>query len=175
MNFRPSTLSGTPTEMTASMGSSTHVFFPPRVQLKIHVAQTSMWLLDVSSPRSEAQCRGGDRQGAFNRTQRIVMSVLALGVSMVFSQPLEILSWLVLSALMDPQRRLDWLGGKDRRLGFDSVRKPIACLGWQSLYTCEVVLADCSREHFAGDETNKQLLVLVCGEASEWAQSTGSG
>ena len=90
---------------------------------------------------------------------------------MDFSQPLEILSWLVLSALMDPQRRLDWLGGKDRRLGFDSVRKPIACLGWHSLYTCEVVLA----EHFAGDETNKQLLVLVCGEASEWAQSTGSG
>ena len=49
VNFRSGTLSGTPTEMTASMGSSTHVFFSPRVQLNIHVAQTSMWLLDVRS------------------------------------------------------------------------------------------------------------------------------
>ena len=75
VNFRSGTLSGTPTEMTASMGSSTHVFFSQRVQLNVHVAKTSMWLLDVRSPRSEAQCRGGDRQGAFNRARRIVMSV----------------------------------------------------------------------------------------------------
>ena len=35
-----------------------------------------------------------------------------------------------------------------------TLREPIACLGWYSLYTCEVVFADCSREHFVGDETN---------------------
>ena len=85
-------LSGTPTEMTASMGSSTHVFFSPRVQLNIHVPETSMSLLDVHSLRSYAQCRGGDRQGAFNRTQRIVMSVHSLRVNMVFTSPLLLLS-----------------------------------------------------------------------------------
>ena len=49
------------------MGSSHQVFFSPRVQVNLHVAQTSMWLLDVRSPRSDAECGGGDRQGAFNR------------------------------------------------------------------------------------------------------------
>ena len=39
VNFRSSTLSGTPTEITALMSSSTHVFFSPRVQLNVHVAQ----------------------------------------------------------------------------------------------------------------------------------------
>ena len=56
-----------------------------------------------------------------------------------------------------------------------TLREPIACLGWYSLYTCEVVFADCSREHFVDDETHKQFFVLVCGEASAWAQSSGSG
>ena len=57
---------------------------------------------------------------------------------------------------------------------FDSVREPIAFLGRPRLYNCEVVFADLSQENFAGDETNKQFLVLVCGEAGEWAQSSGS-
>ena len=35
-----------------------------------------------------------------------------------------------------------------------TLREPSACVGWYSLYICEVVFADCSREHFAGDETN---------------------
>ena len=52
------------------MGSSHHVFFFPRVQLNLHVAQTLMWLLDVRSPPSDAECRGGARQGAFNITRR---------------------------------------------------------------------------------------------------------
>ena len=78
--------------MTASMGSSNHVFFSPRVQLILHVAQTSMWLLDVRSPHSHAECRGGARQGTFNRTQRNVVSVLSLGVNTGFTQQLEILS-----------------------------------------------------------------------------------
>ena len=47
-----------------------------------------MWLLDVRSPRSDAECRGGDRQGTFNQTQRNFMSVLSLGVDMGFTQPL---------------------------------------------------------------------------------------
>ena len=51
-----------------------------------------MWLLDVRSPRSDVECRGGDRQGAFNRTQRIVMSMFSLGVNMGSTHPLEILS-----------------------------------------------------------------------------------
>ena len=58
------------------MDSSHHVFLAVRVQANVHVAQTSMWLLGVHSPRSGAECRGGDRQGAFNRTQRNFMSVL---------------------------------------------------------------------------------------------------
>ena len=56
-----------------------------------------------------------------------------------------------------------------------TLREPSACLGWYSLYIGEVVFADCSRERFAGDETNQQFLVLVRGEASEWAPSSGSG
>ena len=71
------------------MDSSHHVFLAPRVQLNVHVAQTSMWLLDVRSPRSDAECRGGDRHGAFNQTQRNFMSVLSLGFNMGFTQPLE--------------------------------------------------------------------------------------
>ena len=51
-----------------------------------------MWLLYVRSPRSDAECRGGDRQGAFNRTRRNVLSMLSLGGNMGFTQPLEILS-----------------------------------------------------------------------------------
>ena len=51
-----------------------------------------MWSLDVRSPRSDAECRGGDRQGAFNQTQRNFMSVLSLGVDMGFTQPLGPLS-----------------------------------------------------------------------------------
>ena len=43
--FRSRTLKGTPTEMTASMGSSDRMFFSPRVQFNIHVLQTSVSLL----------------------------------------------------------------------------------------------------------------------------------
>ena len=75
---------------------------------------------------------------------------------------------------MDPAGRTDWLCGKDRRLAFVIVWRSFASLGWQSLYNCEVVFADLSQENFAGDETNKQFLVLVCGEVCEWAQSSGS-
>ena len=56
--------------MTASMDSSHHVFFSPRVQVNLHDAQTLMWLLAVRSPLLDAECRGGDRQGAFNGTHR---------------------------------------------------------------------------------------------------------
>ena len=47
-----------------------------------------MWLLGVRSPRSDAQCRGGDQHGAFIQTQRNFMSVLSVGVNMGFTQPL---------------------------------------------------------------------------------------
>ena len=67
------------------MDSSHHVFLAPRVQANVHVAQTSMWLLDVRSPRSDAECRGGDRHGAFNQTQRNFMSVLSLRVNIGFT------------------------------------------------------------------------------------------
>ena len=63
-----------------------HVSFSQRVQLNIHVAQTLMWLLDVRSPRSDAQYCGGDRHGAFIQTRRNLMSVLSLGVNMSFTQ-----------------------------------------------------------------------------------------
>ena len=36
--FRSGTLNDIPAEMTASMGSSHHVFFSPRVQVNLHVA-----------------------------------------------------------------------------------------------------------------------------------------
>ena len=39
-----------------------------------------MWSLDLRSPRSDAQCRGGDRQDAFNQTQRNFMSVLRVNI-----------------------------------------------------------------------------------------------
>ena len=51
-----------------------------------------MWFVDVRSPRSGAECRGGARQGSFDETQRNFMSVLSLGVHMVFTQPLVLLS-----------------------------------------------------------------------------------
>ena len=51
-----------------------------------------MWLLDVRSPRSDAECRGGDRQRAFIQTQRNFMSVLSLRVNIGFTQPLVLLS-----------------------------------------------------------------------------------
>ena len=54
------------------------------------------------------------------------------------------------------------------------MREPIAFLGRPRLCNCEVVSADFSQAHFADDETNKQFLVLVCGEAWEWSQSSGS-
>ena len=75
---------------------------------------------------------------------------------------------------MDLAGRTDWLCGKDRRLAFDIVRRSFASLGWHHLYNCEVVFADLSQENFAGDETNNQFLVLVCGAVLEWAQSSGS-
>ena len=40
-----------------------------------------MLSLDVRSPRSDVECRGRDRLGAFNRTQRNFMSVLSLRVN----------------------------------------------------------------------------------------------
>ena len=67
--FRSGTLNDTPTEMTASMGSSHQVFFSPRVQLNLHVAQTLMWLLGAT-----------------------FLSVLSLGVNMGFTKPLGPLS-----------------------------------------------------------------------------------
>ena len=51
-----------------------------------------MWLLDVRSPRSDAECTCGARQGTFNRRQRNVVSVFLLGVNMGFTLPLEMLS-----------------------------------------------------------------------------------
>ena len=36
-------------------------------ELNIHIAQTSMCLLDLRSLWADAPCRGGDRRGAFNR------------------------------------------------------------------------------------------------------------
>ena len=51
-----------------------------------------MWLLDVRSPRSDAQCRGGDQHGVFAQTHGNFMSVLSLGVNMGFTQPLVPLS-----------------------------------------------------------------------------------
>ena len=74
------------------MGSSNHVFFSPREPLNIHLAQTSMWLHVVRSPRSDGECPGGARQGTFIRTQRDVVSVFLLGVNVGFTQPLEMLS-----------------------------------------------------------------------------------
>ena len=50
-----------------------------------------MWLLDVRSPRSDAECPGGARQGTFNRTQRDVVSAFLLGVNMGSTQLLEML------------------------------------------------------------------------------------
>ena len=91
-NLRSCTLNDTPADMTASMASSHHVFLSPRVQANLHVAHTSMLSIDVRSPRSDVECRGGDRQGAFNRTQRNFMSVLSLRVNMGFTQPLGPLS-----------------------------------------------------------------------------------
>ena len=49
-----------------------------------------MLSLDVRSPRSDAQCRGGDRQGAFSQTQRNFMSVLRVNIG--YPQPLVLLS-----------------------------------------------------------------------------------
>ena len=72
------------------MDSSHHVFLVSRVLLNVHVAQTSMLSLDVRSPRSDAQCRGGDRQGAFSQTQRNFMSVLRVNIG--YPQPLVLLS-----------------------------------------------------------------------------------
>ena len=87
--FRSGTLTDTPADTTASMDSSHHVFLvststgePPR-------CTHSMWLLDLRSPRSDAQCRGGDRHGAFIQTQGNCMSVRSLGFNMGFTQPLE--------------------------------------------------------------------------------------
>ena len=54
------------------------------------------------------------------------------------------------------------------------MKRSVASLGWHRLYNCEVVFADLSQENFAGDETNKQFLEWVCGEAWERAQSSGS-
>ena len=73
------------------MGSSNHVFLPPRVQLNLHIPETSMWLLDVRSPHSHAKCRGGDRQGALKRKQLIVISTFSFGVNIGSAQPLDIL------------------------------------------------------------------------------------
>ena len=50
-----------------------------------------MWLLDLRSLRSDAPCRGGDRQGALKRKQRIVVRMFSLGVNTGFTQLLDIL------------------------------------------------------------------------------------
>ena len=51
------------------------------------------------------------------------------------------------------RNRIDWFGGEDRRLAFDIVREQL--LAWTTAKWC---FADCSGEHFACDETNKQFL-----------------
>ena len=71
------------------MGSSHHVFLSPRVQLNLHIPKTSMWLLDVRSPRLDVECRGEDRQGALKRKQLIVISTFSFGVNIGSTQPLD--------------------------------------------------------------------------------------
>ena len=56
---RSSALNGSLSKMTATMGSSHHVFFSPRGQLDILVAQTSKWLSHVRSTRSDVERVGG--------------------------------------------------------------------------------------------------------------------
>ena len=112
------------------MDSSHHVFLAPRVQLNVHVAQTSMLSLDVRSPRSDVECRGGDRQGSFNRTHRNFMSVLPLRVNIGFTQPLVLLSSFVLSRIgaticllervYGSRSRIDPFGTVDPKLAFPS-------------------------------------------------------
>ena len=65
MYSRSSTLNGASSEITASMDSFNHVFFSPRVQLDIHVAQTSMLLFDVRSTRSDVERRDAAGQERF--------------------------------------------------------------------------------------------------------------
>ena len=92
---------------------------------------------------------------------------------MGFTQPLEILSSFVLGALMDPATALIGFCGQGRRLAFSSRGRQQVVWDGLACALAKCVLASCSREHFAGDETNKQFLVLVCREASEWAQLSG--
>ena len=73
--FMSSTLNGTNCERLHQWVHQITCFFSPRVQLNIHLAQTSMWLLVVRSPRSDEECPGAGRQGTFNRTQRDVVRV----------------------------------------------------------------------------------------------------
>ena len=75
-----------------------------------------MWWVDVRSPCSDAPCRGKDRQDAFNRKHRIVMSVLFLGVNTGFTQPLEILSSFVLSRHVATICLLERVGGSRSRI-----------------------------------------------------------
>ena len=107
--FISSTLKGAPSEMTASMGSSHHVFFFHEYRRTSTLHNISIWLLDVRSPRSDAPCHGGDRQGAFIQTQGNFMSVLSLGVNMTFTQPLEALVLTCFERVYGSRNRIDWL------------------------------------------------------------------
>ena len=139
------------------MGSPNHVFFSSLIQLNIHVARNWMWSLDLRSPRSGAKSRGGARQErlqskAAHRDEYAFTESQQSSLDLFYREtPLRS---VCSSALMGPSGRIDWLGGIDRKLAFDIVREPIACLGQHRLYNCEVVFADFRQEHFAGDVAN---------------------
>ena len=61
-----STVKVAPFEMTASIGSSNHMFFSPLVQFNIHVAENSMWLLEARSPRTGCGMPRWSPTGAFS-------------------------------------------------------------------------------------------------------------
>ena len=139
------------------MGSPNHVFFSSLIQLNIHVARNSMWLLDVFSPRSDPRCRSGARQERFqskaaHRDEYAFTEGQHSSLDLFYREtPLRS---VCSSALMGPSGRIDLLGGFDRKLAFDIVRELVACLGQHRLYNCEVVFADFRQEHFAGDAAN---------------------
>ena len=155
VHFRSYTLNGTPTEMTASLGSSRHVFFSPRVQLNIHVAQTSMCLLDFgvtsvgcAMPRWRSTGRFQSNAGelcecACTRSQNGFHSAVGDLVLTCFVAPCRyhLLAQatqvstthhsrvLTCFERVDGSRnRIEWFGGEDRRLAFDTVREQL--LAW---------------------------------------------
>ena len=87
-----STVKVAPFLMTASMGSSNHMFFSPLVQFRSSLQKTRCGCLTcVRLARVRNAAVEPDRS-VFNRKQRIVTSMLSLAVNMIFAQPLEHLS-----------------------------------------------------------------------------------